>query len=50
MHVYCTSGKVNIDLNSMFGIANEEDINRYYGYGYVAEGMYGKWFEKWEAE
>ena len=47
---YCTSGKVNIDLNTMFGIADEKDIQTYYGYGYVAEGIYGKWFENWEAE
>ena len=47
---YCTSGKVNIDLNSLFGIANENDIKMYYGYGYVAEGSYGKWFEDWETE
>ena len=46
---YCTSGKVNIDLNIMFGIAKEEDIKEYYGYGNVAEGTYGKWFEDWEA-
>lgn len=47
---YCTSGKVNIDLNTMFGIAKEEDIKEYYGYGYISEGAYGKWFEDWEAE
>lgn len=47
---YCTSGKVNIDLNTMFGIAKEEDIKEYYGYGYIAEGSFGKWFEDWEAE
>jgi hypothetical protein len=33
----------------MFGIAKEEDINEYYGYGYIAEGSFGKWFEDWEA-
>ena len=47
---YCTSGKVNIDLNTMFGIADEKDIKEYYGYGYIAEGSYGKWFEDWETE
>ena len=34
----------------MFGIAEEEDIRNFYGYGRVSEGVYGKWFEDWEAE
>lgn len=48
MHIYCTSGKVNIDLNSMFEEATEEDIRRYYGYGTVSTGTYGRWFDNWE--
>lgn len=47
---YCTEGKVNIDLNTLFGIASEQDIKQYYGYGAISEGSYGKWFEDWEAE
>lgn len=47
---YCTSGKVNIDLNTMFGIADEKDIKAYYGYGNISEGIYGQWFEDWETE
>jgi hypothetical protein len=47
---YCSGGKVNIDLNTLFGIASEQDIKQYYGYGAISEGSYGKWFEDWETE
>lgn len=47
---YCSAGKVNIDLNTMFGIASEEDIYQFYNRKIVAEGGYGKWFEDWETE
>ena len=47
---YCSAGKVNIDLNTMFGIASEEDIYQFYNRKIVSEGTYGKWFEDWEAE
>ena len=46
---YCPEGKVNIDLNTIFGIASQEDIKAYYDSS-VSEGYYGKWFDDWEAE
>lgn len=47
---YCSEGKVNINLNKIFGIASQQDIKQYYGYDVISEGSYGKWFEDWETE
>lgn len=47
---YCSEGKVNINLNKIFGIASQQDIKQYYGYDIISEGSYGKWFEDWETE
>lgn len=50
---YCTGGKVNIDLNSIFGEATDEEIELYYrseigGWLGVYEGSMGKWYTDWE--
>lgn len=47
---YCQSGKVNIDLNSIFGISDPKDLKAYYNVNYIIEGTIGKWFDDWDIE
>lgn len=52
---YCISGKENINLNKLFKIATNEELQRYYqpAFGWtngVSVGTFGKWFDDWEAE